>query len=106
MFKNLFAGKKDINHYVSLFKEDPSSAYLLDVRADDEYEDKHIPGSIHIPLSGLAEAEYDMPDKEKTVYVYCKSGQRAGHAVTMLQVMGYENAVNIGGIDAYKGETE
>ena len=106
MFKFSLSGKKDINAYINEYNENPESIYLLDVRADDEYLEKHIPGSIHLPLSDLAEAEYELEDKNKTVYVYCRSGQRAGRAVTMLKVMGFENAVNIGGIENYKGKTE
>ena len=53
MFKFSLSGKKDINAYINEYNENPETIYLLDVRADDEYLEKHIPGSIHLPLSDL-----------------------------------------------------
>jgi len=39
-----------------------------------------------------------LPDKNKTILVYCHSGMRADSAVKMLVELGYANAVSFGGV--------
>ena len=98
-------GFTDINAAVAEFRN-TENAYLVDVRTSEEQAEGVIPGCIRLPLNELAEAEAVMPDKDAKVFVYCLSGARAARAVTMLQVMGYENTVSIGGIENYTGEKE
>ena len=56
-----------------------SGGLVIDVRQPSEYEEGHIPGAINIPLRELA-ANVDKIPTDKAVYVYCKSGFRAGVA--------------------------
>ena len=73
---------------------------VLDVREPNEYEVAHIPGSINIPR-GLIEFSIwaVVPEKEKKIFVYCKTGGRAALATKTLNEIGYSNAVavNTGG---------
>lgn len=72
---------------------------LLDVRTRDEYIEKHIPGSILIPLSTLAmDASKKLLDKQATIFIYCRSGNRSRAAVNMLLKQGYMNLFDLGGI--------
>jgi formate dehydrogenase len=41
----------------------------------------------------------DAEDKEQTIYLYCRSGNRSGKAEKALRSIGYINAKNIGGIN-------
>ena len=79
---------------------------LLDVRNQDEFAKKHIPNSILIPVSLLANAaEKRLPDKNADIFVYCASGSRSGMAVSMLLKMGYTKIYNMGGIFNWPYET-
>ncbi|MGC7871323.1 rhodanese-like domain-containing protein [Desulfosporosinus sp. SYSU MS00001] len=72
---------------------------LLDVRTEHEYAEKHIPRSTLIPLNVLArEAGKRLPNKQATIFVYCRSGNRSKAAVKMLLKLGYSNLYNLGGI--------
>lgn len=81
---------------------------LLDVRTVEEYAEKHIPGSILIPLDEITEdrlAEM-IPSKDSTVYIYCRSGNRSRSAYNIISSTGYANIYDIGGINTWKYETE
>jgi len=72
---------------------------LLDVRTQEEYLENHIPGSMLIPLNILRiEASNKLPDKQATIFFYCRSGNRSRAAVKMLLKKGYSNIFDLGGI--------
>lgn len=106
-FKMLFdfLKRQDINEKVEEFKKTPN-AVLLDVRTETEYEQGHIPQSINIDVNTIKDAVSVIKDKNTPLFVYCRSGARSGYAVGELENMGYNNAVNIGGIISYTGELE
>ena len=75
---------------------------LLDVRTDKEYEQGHIPGAVHIPLSDIGERIKKLK-KDKELVVYCQSGNRSVWAIKRLMGMGYKNLYNLkGGYRAWK----
>jgi rhodanese-related sulfurtransferase len=72
---------------------------VLDVRTIDEYNEKHIEGAVLIPNTSIAEkAETVIPDKDTTILVYCRSGNRSASASAELVSMGYTNVYDFGGI--------
>ena len=78
---------------------------LLDVRTKGEYESGYIPGAINIPLSDIDEKIISFhPDKSQMILVYCRSGNRSREASDKLSKLGYSNVLEIGGINAWKGE--
>lgn len=78
---------------------------LLDVRTKGEYESGYIPGAINIPLSDIDEKIISfLPDKSQMIFVYCRSGNRSREASDKLSKLGYTNILEIGGINAWKGE--
>ena len=78
---------------------------LLDVRTKGEYEIGYIPGAINIPLSDIDEKIISsLPDKSQMSLVYCRSGNRSREASDKLSKLGYSNVLEIGGINAWKGE--
>lgn len=87
---------------------DSSEDYiLLDVRTEEEFAEKHIPGAVLIPDTEIAQrAEKELLDKEKTVLVYCRSGRRSKLAAQILADMGYKNVLEFGGINDWPYETE
>lgn len=80
---------------------------LLDVRRVDEFEAGHIPGAINVPNESIGTEEItELPDKNQTIYVYCRSGNRSKQAAKKLVRMGYANVIEFGGILEYTGEVE
>lgn len=76
--------------------------FLLDVREEMEWNEGHIEGAVLIPLGNLnINSVSDLP-KEKPIYVYCRSGRRAGEAEKILKSIGFKNVLNIGGINTWK----
>ena len=80
---------------VDVFKDgvEASGALVIDVREVSEYEEGHIPGAVNIPIRTLA-ANLDKVPTDTQVYVYCKSGFRAGQALSSLGMLGYDNVLS------------
>jgi rhodanese-related sulfurtransferase len=77
-------------------------ATLLDVRTDEEWEAGHAAGAIHLPLADIqAGARPDVP-KDAALYVYCRTGRRAGEAVQILERDGWTDVTNVGGLDDWE----
>ena len=71
---------------------------LLDVRQPEEHEAENIPNSMLIPLGELEERIDELDDyKDTELVVYCRSGARSANACMFLQMMGFENPVNLRG---------
>ncbi len=77
--------------------------YWLDVRTGFEYQTGHIDGAINIPHDEIAEEIGSLiQDKNAKIHLYCRSGNRSGKALKVLQQMGYKNAINEGGYNEIK----
>jgi sulfur-carrier protein adenylyltransferase/sulfurtransferase len=71
---------------------------VVDVREKLEWNEGHIPGAIHVPRGFLElQIEEAVPDKDKTVLLYCAGGVRSLMAGRTLQQMGYQNAISMAG---------
>lgn len=78
---------------------------ILDVRSQSEFDSGHIPEAICIPVETIgSKAPEGLPDKEQTIYVYCRSGNRSRQASEKLSALGYTGIVEIGGISAWPGD--
>jgi rhodanese-related sulfurtransferase len=72
---------------------------LLDVRTAEEYAEAHIEGAVLLTDSNIeAQAAEVLPDKNKVIYVYCRSGRRSAASSALLAEMGYTNVFDMGGI--------
>lgn len=72
--------------------ESDSTAVVLDVRRPSEYEDGHLAGAVNIdwlePDTFLK--KMSALDKDKTYYIYCRSGRRSNSAAVKLQQHGFK----------------
>ena len=71
-------------------------ARILDVRERAEWEEGHIPGSLHVPyhdITGLPEGL----DPARPVAAICASGQRSAVAASLLQRHGAERVLHVVG---------
>ncbi len=79
---------------------------LLDVRTQEEYDEKRIPDSILIPVDVIEkEAPSKLTDKAATIFIYCRSGRRSAIASEALVKMGYTDVHDLGGIIDWPYET-
>ena len=79
---------------------------LVDVRTQAEFEEKHIPGAILLPVEDIEDGKLErLPDKDQIILLYCRTGRRAEDAAVYLANEGYTNIYEIGGIIDWKGET-
>lgn len=79
---------------------------ILDVRTPAEFAEKHIPNAINVPNETIGTGEISqLPDKDRLIMVYCRSGRRSKEAAGKLVKLGYTNIVEFGGILDWKGDT-
>ena len=82
---------------------------LIDVRTAEEFEELRIPGSINIDFynpSNFIE-QLQKLDKNRSYYVYCRTGSRSANTCELMKEMGFTNSYNLmGGITEWKGEVE
>ncbi len=80
---------------------------ILDTREQDEFDEGHIPGAILIPYTEIENKAIEMiPDKDKLILVYCRSGRRSKIAAESLAKLGYTNVKEFGGIIDWPYEVE
>ena len=87
---------------------DTQEVIIWDVREQDEYDSGHIPGSVLLPVGTIDEttAAEVIPEKDSTVLVYCRSGNRSKTASAALAELGYTDIYEFGGINSWPYETE
>jgi phage shock protein E len=72
---------------------------IIDVRTKNEYDQGSIKGALtgYDLTSGEFEEKLDSLDKDKTYYLYCRSGNRSGKAAKIMTEKGFKNVNNLGG---------
>jgi rhodanese-related sulfurtransferase len=113
----LFTGCKEAKHSAS-YKQisqqeakqmmDSGNVIVLDVREKDEYDAGHIAGAVLLPVGTIGEnsAAEVIPQKDSTVLVYCRSGNRSKTASQKLADLGYTQIFEFGGINTWPYEVE
>jgi hydroxyacylglutathione hydrolase len=75
---------------------------VVDVRTPREHEEKHIAGSLGVPLSHLQENLNTLP-RDRPLVVYCAGGYRSSIAASLLKSKGFESVSEIaGGLAAWE----
>src|SRR4029077_10499946 len=73
-------------------------AVWIDVREQDEWDEGHIPGDVHVPRGNLeSRIEGVVGDKAEPVVIYCASAARFAFAAQRLAALGYEHPVSLAG---------
>jgi rhodanese-related sulfurtransferase len=74
---------------------------LLDVRREDELEQAHIEGALHIPERELEARTGEIP-RGQPIVVMCHRGDRSWRVARLLITDGFQEVYNLaGGIDEY-----
>lgn len=80
---------------------------LLDVRTQEEFDNGHIPGAVLLPYDEVEEkAGKLLPDKDREIVIYCRSGRRSAIAKDSLEALGYTNVKDFGGMNRWQGKVE
>lgn len=75
---------------------------LVDVRAQTEWDEGHLPNAHHLMLGYLAD-QTDNVLNGKPIVVQCRSGNRSAIGASILQAKGAKNVINMaGGYSAWK----
>lgn len=82
------------------------SLSIIDVREPYEYNIKHIPGAINVPLSKLKWRKVDVPT-DNEIILYCQTGIRSKQAARLImkRYKLKELSQLAGGFFSWKGET-
>lgn len=85
---------------------DAKDIILLDVRTADEFNAGHLDGAINIDFySPNVKDEFSKLDKDKTVYIYCRSGGRSGKSAAILKDLCFKDVKDMeGGYMAWSGK--
>ena len=77
---------------------------LIDTREDREWDAGHAAGAVHMSKGVIErDVETQIPDKSKTLVLYCGGGFRSALVADALQKMGYTNVASMaGGFKAWK----
>ena len=73
-------------------------AFLVDVRSSLEFSQKHVKGSVNIPLDSISSQLAKFKNK-KHIIVFCRSGNRSSQAKSLLEQHGFINVVNGGTVE-------
>ena len=95
-------GPKEFKKKMEMYDD----SVLIDVRTPEEIKEAAISG--HIMLN-IMDPQFTMKidelDREKSYFVYCRSGQRSGQACRYMMSQGFKKLYNLdGGILAWKEE--
>ena len=89
----------------ALVDDPPADLVVLDVRTPEEFAEGHLDGAVLVDFydadfaDQLAALDSDVP-----YLVYCRSGNRSGQALSVMEQLGFSSAVDVdGGIVAWAG---
>ena len=88
--------------------DNDSDSIILDVRTPEEFEASRIPNSVNIDFYNpeIFMQEIGKLDKDKSYYIYCRTGVRSANSCQLMKELGFINIYNlIGGIVEWNGET-
>ena len=90
--------------------------YILSIRKTEDYEAGHIEGAVNMAWGADLASKFAMLPKDETVYVYCYSGQTAGQAIALMNMLGIDavsvksgfnkGAMTVDGYEAYVDTTD
>jgi phage shock protein E len=97
---NIIAQPAETHQSINEGQQDENSLLVIDVRTPAEWHTGHLDGAEHIEWQDIGEKIDQLTsNKHDNIYLYCRSGNRSGKAVKILQQQGYTNVFNAGGLD-------
>jgi len=72
---------------------------LVDVRTPEEFSAGYIEGAVNLPLDKIEIGQTPQVARDKTLYVYCRSGNRSAEAAEILKSAGFIDIIDLGGMN-------
>lgn len=73
---------------------------VIDVRTPAEYASGHLDGALNIDVqSPDFAAQVSQLDPSATYFIYCRSGNRSGQAISQMANMGFSDMTNGGSVE-------
>ncbi len=95
---NLACSQIKGKHITEVSRAELDTIILVDVRTPKEFNAGYIDNALNIDwLGDNFSAEFEKINKDKTIYLYCKSGRRSANATKYLDSLGYKHVVNLEG---------
>ncbi len=93
------AEKIDFERAKELLDSD-KSCLMVDVREEEEYITGHAENALLFPVDDIDEASAAMllPDKNRPIILYCRSGRRSAEASEKLSKLGYTKLYDVGSL--------
>lgn len=88
---------KELDWYI-----EDGGVWLIDLRSEEEYEEKHIKGAVNIPQGELKPGQH-LP-QHMPLILYCERGGLSMTIARRLAAKGYRVKTVVGGIHAYQGK--
>ena len=74
-------------------------AIVIDVRTEAEWNQGHLSRAQRVNWEEIGSNISTLsPNKEDQIVLYCRSGNRAGKAMKILNELGYQDVINAGGL--------
>ncbi|MCA9459618.1 MAG: rhodanese-like domain-containing protein [Nanoarchaeota archaeon] len=87
----------DIEEFKIKLSEKPNSI-LLDIRTLSEFNSGHLENAENIDFySSEFKNSLNLLDKEKTYFIYCRSGSRSSKTLSLMKELGFKNVYNMDG---------
>lgn len=88
----------DAARAATLLDEGPADLVVLDVRTPEEFAAGHLPGAINVDFyaSDFAD-QLDRLDKDVPYLLYCRSGNRSGQTMPILEDLGFSEVYELAG---------
>ncbi len=105
-FSTLFGSKKETSDKISVLDKNAyaqaisgNKVQLVDVRTSSEFNSGHIKNAINIDFFNASnfQKSFEKLNKDKPVYVYCRSGARSFKAAKKLVDMGFTQIYDLQG---------
>ena len=77
-----------------------ADSIIIDVRTAEEFGAGHVEGALNKDLNnGDFQAALAGLDKNANYVLYCRSGNRSGQAMALMQQAGFEHVTNLGALE-------
>ena len=95
---NLGCSQIKEKHITEVSQSELENVILVDVRTPKEFNAGHLENSLNIDWLGDSFIEeFEKINKDKTIYLYCRSGRRSADATKYLDSLGYKDVYNLTG---------
>ena len=84
--------------FAEIIDSAPDGLVILDVRTPDEFAAGHIPGAVNIDFYELSfPDDLDALDRDVPYAIYCRSGNRSGETIGLMEDLGFGTVSELGG---------